>query len=65
MGAIKAYGEPKRQMWAPKGKWGAIKANGFGAPDGKWGAKRLMDLGAPDGKWGAKRQIDLATSSWQ
>ncbi len=43
MGAIKAYGEPKRQMWAPKGKWGAIKANGepkrqMWAPKGKWGA---------------------------
>ncbi len=32
-------------MWVPKGKWGAIKANGFGAPDDKWGAKRQMDLG--------------------
>jgi hypothetical protein len=38
MGAIKANGEPKRQMWVPKGKWGAIKA--YGVLKGMWGAIR-------------------------
>jgi hypothetical protein len=28
-------GKPKRQMWAPKGKWGTKRQNG--APKGKWG----------------------------
>ncbi len=41
-------------MWAPKGKWGAIKA--YGAPKSKWGA--IKAYGAP------KRHMSNGVSLW-
>ncbi len=50
-------------MWAPKGKWGAIKAywapkRHMGCHKDKWGA--IKAYGAPKGMWGTEDLVSLA-----